>query len=191
MAPELVQSLHRLFDLFENQGCEHLKAPLLGLVLGQDLAAAIASHFSCRPTVAHLTETIQLIRREAPELANLEPWLIYSSDLGFTATLEDQLEQLLEAEPDSWSHPSQVLERELNTPWADLDSLLRACTLRRNYTEPSEAEAERLESVLRKLDYAVQIAQRAQERREEREEGRRRAPLRSKTETSEVTLEKP
>lgn len=156
-----VRDLEVLFRLLDFHAPD-LKAPCRWLVVGPDLAAVILDD-ARPPEVEDLTRLMRLIKQEGPQIEDLGLWLVAESEQSAATHVELQLDQLIEANPKSWAHPIQVLER----PRADFESLLRACKLR--LLSAQGPRRERLEGVHTKLETSVRIATSARRRRQEME----------------------
>jgi hypothetical protein len=153
-------NLRQLFKLLDRHAPD-LKAPCRWLLVGPNLAVIIMPEHSRQPDVEDLTRLMRLLKKEAKELVPVGRWMLAASEQSAATLVELQLDQLLEAHPEDWSHPIQVLER----PRAGLPSMLRACRLRMLSAQGNRRK--RLLEVRDKLERAVRIARSAEKRRAE------------------------
>jgi len=163
-----IPTLRKLFKLLDRRAPD-LKAPCRWLLLGPNLAAIIMAEHSRQPEVEDLTRLMRLLKKEAKDLMPVGHWMVAASEQSAATLVELQLDQLVEAKPEDWSHPIQVLER----PRAELPVMLRACRLRMLSARGDRRD--RLLGVRDKLERAVRIAKSAEKRRAEFERKSRQA----------------
>lgn len=166
------RDLQTLFDFLAR------KAPYLRPVcrwlavaaeLGAERAAVVLLGHARPGTAAELLELLRLLQHKAPELYDTGRWLAEHSEIWQDAWVELQLDQLINADADSWNHPTQILER----PRSEFDLLLASCVARRQSAQGTEDD-DRLAGVEAKLERAVKIAESARLRRERMRLGRQR-----------------
>ena len=172
-------TIRKLFALLDKRAPD-LKPPCRWLLLGADLATILIPKYSRPPEVEDLTHLMRLLKKEAPGLLSMGQWMVAASEESAATQVELQLDILLDAPSDSWSHPIQILDR----PRADFPTMLRACKLR--LMSAQGLRRERLQEVQEKLERAVRIAQSAELRRLEmqRKRERKKGPGRPRSEDS-------
>lgn len=166
MQSPTIPTLRKLFKLLDRRAPD-LKAPCRWLLVGADLAAIILPEYSRQPEVEDLTQLIRLLKKEAPDLVSVGRWMVAASEQSAATLVELQLDQLIEAKSEDWSHPIQILER----PRAELPAMLRACRLRMLSAQGERRK--RLDEVRDKLERAVRIANSAERRRADVERKKR------------------
>ena len=160
------ETLTRFFELLDRDARE-LSPVCRWLILGPELSTAILADHARPPTLDDLVTLLRLLEREVPELLPLGYWLVDASDLAAEARAEFLLDQVLAAAPDSWEHPTKILER----PWPDYDLLWRACVGRRKRARGRPRL--RLLQVEAKLERTARIEAAARKRRQRRRKRRR------------------
>jgi hypothetical protein len=114
------------------------------------------------PRLDELLDLLRLVDRRAKHLRPAVAWLAAASKLCDALHRHLQLDILIDLEPESWTHPIQVLPK----PRCTHRELLDAC--RQRQRTATEEEQALLEGIEAKLIKAVRIDERARLRRETR-----------------------
>lgn len=153
--------LKALFSFLQHQQ-EDLRPICRWLVLGPELARTILPDFAHAPSLDEVLQLVRVVERGAPELRETVSWLTAASPHAEALQDELQLDSLLEFDPESWSHPIQILSK----PRSRYPDLLAAC--RRRMTTAEGDMQDRLRGVEEKLQRAAQLDDRARRRRLEK-----------------------
>ena len=158
MTSDQIQEFQTLFDVLSHHS-PHLIPCCRWLALGDKLARALLVDHPGKPTKGELTELLELLSRQAPQLLPLARFLLSQSEHGDAAEVSFQLGLLVDAKGEHWQHPTQILDR----PRANFESLLRACIERRQRARGKKRR--HLMEVEEKLERATRIAESARRRR--------------------------
>lgn len=159
------QDLQELFAFLSKQRRD-FRPICRWLLLGPEMARLVRprEEDASAPRLDELLDLRRLVDRRAKQLRPAVAWLAAASEHCDALYKHLQLDILVDLEPESWTHPIQVLPK----PRCANRELLTAC--RQRQRTAAEDEQALLEGIEAKLVRAVQIDERARRRREAQRE---------------------